>query len=253
MARDNQIISGSNPGVQLGVAYNQAIAGYTAFNAIAASGSGLIYNQDIPNQTLARQSSGLYNNCWQQRTGWPDNANHSFCKMFRAYYNGNVSPATATQPTSNSMTSTPDQYNNSTTAGTYYGVGLWYTRSRYYFGVQVNEPTYGTCKIASPWFVGPAGGGRDYYLTSLNSLSGTISGFRNGNVGVGSTNTYNSGAVSPDYMTLIATASYPKVFAGWRSNGAAGTVLSTSASFNLYYTNVNMRALTVLWCMFKVN
>lgn len=252
MAIDNQLISGSN-NVFTSNSYQNSMAGYAPFSAIAASGSGLINNTDIPPSSLAKQSSGLYNNCWQQRTGWPTATGHSFCKMFRAYYNGNTTPVTSTQPTANAITSSPDQYNNSTTAGTYYGAGLWYKRYRYYFGIQVNEPTYGTCKVQSPWFVGPNGGGKQYYLTQLNSISGTINGFRNGNVAGGSTNSYNSGAVSPDYIGLVATPSYPKVFSGWRSNGAAGTVVSVNASFNLHYNNVYMRELVVLWCMFKTN
>ena len=156
------------------------MAGYPSFSAIAASGSGLISNTDVPNQTLAKRTSGMYNNCWQVKTGWPIATEHSFCKMFRAFFNGNTLPLTSTQPTSDAITSSPEQYNNSSIAGTYFGVGLWYKRYRYYFGLQVNDTSKGTARITSPWFVGPAGGGRQNYLTSLGG-SGTIPGFRNGN------------------------------------------------------------------------
>jgi len=249
MGADNVIISGSNL-VTVVSNYQNSMAGYPSFSAIAASGSGLIANTDIPNSTLSKRTSGMYNNCWQVKTGWPAPTEHSFCKMFRAFYNGNVLPPTATQPTTNAITATPDQYNNSSIAGTYFGVGLWYKRYRYYFGLQVNDTSKGTARITSPWFVGPSSGGRQAYLTSIGG-SGTISGIRNGNVAGGSTNSYNSGAVGVDYIQLDAFVSYPNIFSAWRANSVTGTVLSTNASFNLYYDNVNMKDLTTLHCIFK--
>ena len=258
MGIDNLFVTQSN--IQSYAGYQETLPNITDFKTIALSGSGNNTGLDIPNQSLSKMSSGMYNQCWKTRTGFPGGGSgFSFCEMFSAWYNGNPAAAgypTATQPTSTARTSTPDQYNNSTAAGTYLGAGLWNTRNRYYFGVQVNNASKGTAEILVPWSYGPATGGRAQYKTVLSGTN-TIFGWKNGNVGGGSNNSYNSGAVSADYMTIQAVAQYPNTFSAWRHNSSSGVLISNSSTYNLYYTwqyqggNTNaMWNLNTAYCVF---
>jgi hypothetical protein len=246
--------------IQTNTGYQETLPNITDFNSTALSGSGNITGTDIPAQSLAKMSSGMYNQCWKTSTGFPGGGSgFSFCEMFSAWTNGNPAAAgypTATQPSSTARTSTPDQYNNSTAAGTYLGAGLWSTRRRYYFAVQVNNASMGTAQVLSPWSYGPATGGQTQYKTVLNGTN-TIFGWKNGNVAGGSNNSYNSGAVAADYMTIQAVAQYPNTFSAWRHNSSSGVLISNSATYNLYYswqyqggTQFLMQNLNTAFCVF---
>lgn len=231
---------------------NFAIAAYGEvttcgwFKAIAFSGSAL----NTCDTKGIKESTGLYNACWKQRVGWPANAELSLCKMYRAWFNG-PNDDTNTQPTSNSYLNTPDQYNSSTQAGTCFGAGLLYTRNRVYFGLQVNDSARGTIRVTEPWFKGPAGGGRQDYLTSFNG-TGTIGALRNSVSLGGATNSYNSGAVANSYVRLTAFNTYPWTFSAWRMNSATGTALSTNDDFNFYPMNLGATDLASLLTVYGV-
>ncbi|MBC8399345.1 MAG: hypothetical protein H8E16_19915 [Flavobacteriales bacterium] len=248
MAIDNLIVLSSQ---QTYKAYQETVgSGFKNFDGIALSGSGLDGSVNVPNSTLAKMSSGFYNSCWKTRSGWPDNTMHGLCKMVNAYWNGSTG-AQATNARSTSIISSPDSYNNSTQAKTTdFNAGMLYGRNRYYFGVQSSDSTKGQATVTSPWYVGPAGAGRDAYRTTFAG-GGTIQGFRNSTVAGGFTNSYNTGAVALDYMQLDATAFYPNVFRSWRVNSSTGTVLSLNASFNLYFNNTEMMGLNTVYCVFE--
>ncbi len=87
MGADNVIISGSTLTTVVS-SYQNSMAGYPSFSAIAASGSGLISNTDVPNQTLAERTSGMYNNYWQVKTGRPRAKGPSFWKRVGGGFKG---------------------------------------------------------------------------------------------------------------------------------------------------------------------
>ena len=101
---------------------------------------------------------------------------------------------------------------------------------------------------------GGVGGGGPGGPGGNNAIAGTVNtggGGGGASSGFNPSYSYNSGAVGVDYIQLDAFVSYPNIFSAWRANSVTGTVLSTNASFNLYYDNVNMKDLTTLHCIFK--
>tara|TARA_B000000475_G_scaffold144183_1_gene116049 strand:- start:6916 stop:7656 length:741 start_codon:yes stop_codon:yes gene_type:complete len=244
MSADNWYYNGAG-NLQLAYYGEQATCGW--FKSIAFSGSGLINGCDYNG---LKYTTGLYNSCWKARVGWDPTAELSLCKMYRAWYNG-ANDDTNTQPTPNSYLNTPDQYNSSTQAGCCFGAGLLFTRSRIYFGLQVNDSSRGTIRVTEPWFKGPAGGGRQAYLTSFGG-TGTIGGLRNSVALGGATNSYNSGAVANSYVRLTAFNTYPYTFSAWRMNSATGTALSTSDDYNFYPLTLDPSDLASLTTVYGV-